>query len=150
MDDNTNDSSLQLQVSEENVATSDTLQISGSDVDAMTAIAADASLMLSTSTPTKARSELYYFRCVVFEVEGMLFNVPRQNFIKDSEIFRTMYQLPQGTEDVEGSSDTRPLVLKGVTAVDFEAFLSILYPLGNKPQTKSLDEWISVLRLSTM
>ncbi|KAF8216959.1 hypothetical protein K438DRAFT_1559229, partial [Mycena galopus ATCC 62051] len=81
------------------------------------------------------------------QVEDCLFNVPRYHFERTSEIFATMLTLPPGDAvEVEGQSDDNPIVLDGISEVDFRALLKILYPLTD---FMSKDEWLSVLKLST-
>ncbi|KAJ7786710.1 hypothetical protein B0H14DRAFT_3163765 [Mycena olivaceomarginata] len=54
-----------------------------------------------------------------------------------------------GTQ-VEGRNDENPIVLEGVSSVDFQALLKVLYPLDIlKPHALTTEEWISVLKLST-
>ncbi|KAF8216953.1 hypothetical protein K438DRAFT_1798071 [Mycena galopus ATCC 62051] len=100
---------------------------------------------------TVARDENYYFKTITFKVEDCLFNVPRYHFERTSEIFASMLTLPPGDGvKVEGQSDDKPIVLDGISKVDFRALLKILYPLQIcRTDFMSKDEWISVLKLST-
>ncbi|KAF8216984.1 hypothetical protein K438DRAFT_1798113 [Mycena galopus ATCC 62051] len=66
-----------------------------------------------------------------------------------------MLTLPPGDGvKVEGQSDDNPIVLEGISSVDFRALLKVLYPLdaqavlGDSWMTKA--EWISVIKLSTL
>ncbi|KAG7449823.1 uncharacterized protein BT62DRAFT_871066, partial [Guyanagaster necrorhizus] len=85
-------------------------------------------------------------------VENRLFKIPSHYFVQHSEIFGTTFDLPQGSQSPEGLSDELPLVLHGISAEDFGHLLEIVYP-QKVPQDYSAfrkQEWISVLRLSTM
>ncbi|ESK97271.1 hypothetical protein Moror_17836 [Moniliophthora roreri MCA 2997] len=74
----------------------------------------------------------------------------------NSDVFSAMFTLPQGNCVPEGSSDTNPIRLDGVSALDFQRFAELLYPTHiifpgqtyhNRTLTK--DEWILILRLAT-
>ncbi|KAH8117107.1 hypothetical protein DFH11DRAFT_1152839 [Phellopilus nigrolimitatus] len=102
------------------------------------------------------RDKSYYFSLLVFKVEDCLFRVPQQGFESQSEVFKTMFTLPSG-EDTEqdGCSDDRPLVLEGIKADDFRAFLKLLYPQFRRPtraneRTLSEEESLVVLSLARM
>jgi len=67
-----------------------------------------------------------------------------------------MLTLPAGDGvEAEGQSRENPIVLEGVSSVDFQSLLKVLYPLdlpqilSNSRAWMSKDEWISVLKLST-
>ena len=104
------------------------------------------------STPTEEPQEMiecpsFYFNHVVFQVspfdingirhsrrgrlqvEDTLFRVPRRYFEQESEIFRTMFQLPvaEGIAP-DGSSNERPLLLEGVNKEDFRQLLKVMFP----------------------
>ncbi|KAJ7655374.1 hypothetical protein B0H17DRAFT_1021590 [Mycena rosella] len=95
----------------------------------------------------------YYLATVVFQVENSIFNVPRFQFERSSEIFATTFTLPpaDGTKP-EGSSPHNPFKLEGISSADFRALLKLLYPLTCLPKTPTLtkDEWMSVLKLATL
>lgn len=51
---------------------------------------------------------------------------------------------------MEGNDEKNPIVLTGVTKVDFENLMKIMYPLQIcDTQNLSYDQWVSVLKLST-
>ncbi|KAJ7763591.1 hypothetical protein DFH07DRAFT_956402 [Mycena maculata] len=105
---------------------------------------------MSTTTPsTPMRDQTYYWESVTFQVEHRLFKVPRYQFERNSEIFAGTFMLPT-TGDVEGKSDKNPIKLEGISSVDFERLLAVLYPLENPMPTFSKDHWISVLKLATL
>lgn len=64
------------------------------------------------------------------KAEDTLFRVPKDRFEKMSDVFRTMFTLPSGTDcqQVEGNDDDHPLVLEGVHADNFHQILRLLYP----------------------
>jgi hypothetical protein len=56
--------------------------------------------------------------------------VHRYFFERDSAIFAAMFSLPPVVgERPEGEVIENPIVLEGVNALDFDRFLSVLYPL---------------------
>jgi hypothetical protein len=60
-------------------------------------------------------------------VENTLFKVPKNHFTTSS-IFATIFTLPSGEKDVEGTEE-RPFMLHGISAVDFECLLKVMYPM---------------------
>ena len=64
------------------------------------------------------------------KVENTLFRIPKNGFQVADSFFETIFSLPQpkGTI-VEGSDDTYPLPLDGVSKAYFRGFLRVLYPL---------------------
>jgi len=62
-----------------------------------------------------------------------------------------MFTVPPGDKPVEGSGDENPLELKSIQKVDLQRLLRAMFPdLAFKPATMGIEEWISVLKLSTM
>ncbi|KAL5532891.1 hypothetical protein ACEPAF_4665 [Sanghuangporus sanghuang] len=106
---------------------------------------------LSSSTSIgKPRDNHYYFTLTTFEVEDIMFRVPRLPFEAESQIFRDMFALPTDVP-ADGNSDEMPLVLHGVSAKDFRAFLKVLFDPAHAPQIEpTQDEWTSVMRLAHM
>ncbi|KAK0241214.1 hypothetical protein EDD85DRAFT_743145, partial [Armillaria nabsnona] len=98
---------------------------------------------------TLIHDEVFYWNNIVFLVENTLFNVPRYHFENFSEVFKTMFALPQSDNvSVDGSSDEHPLVLHGVTAQEFRSLLSAM--LLPEPPLMKKEAWIAVLKLSNM
>ncbi|KAJ7464562.1 hypothetical protein FB451DRAFT_1042344, partial [Mycena latifolia] len=64
-------------------------------------------------------------------------------------IFANTFSLPTVGE-AEGTTDENPFELKGISGVDFQRFLEVLYPLTNPLLSLPPDHWISVLKLATM
>ncbi|KAK0195916.1 hypothetical protein F5146DRAFT_924703, partial [Armillaria mellea] len=84
-------------------------------------------------------------------VENQLFKVTRRMFEESSEVFSTMFSLPQGdSSPVDGSDDEHPLVLQGIKSVDFENLLKAIVDAGRQAVPKSEAEWLSALKLATM
>ncbi|KAK7024955.1 hypothetical protein R3P38DRAFT_3356199 [Favolaschia claudopus] len=96
------------------------------------------------------RDPKYYLENITFKVEARIFKVPRYHFEHSSEVFATTFTLPVGDGNAEGASDENPVVLEGISSLDFQRLLKVLYPL-DIPQILSMpkDDWISVLKLST-
>ncbi|KAF8068024.1 hypothetical protein FPV67DRAFT_1357312, partial [Lyophyllum atratum] len=77
-------------------------------------------------------------------VEDCLFKVPIHYFNASTDFFTSDFEsLGKNGEDV--------LKLENITKTDFRALLNLMYPLPLAlTRTLSDDEWISVLKLSTM
>lgn len=88
-------------------------------------------------------------RFPLLQVEGTLFKVLQCRFLNESPISRGTYSLRQQA-DAEGHSDDKPIDLTGVEKLDFTRFLRVLYPLHSHGPTGPVDDWNSVLKLSTM
>jgi len=94
------------------------------------------------------RNDLYYFDFVVFQVQNTLFKVPKGHFTTSS-VFATIFTLPPGENDVEGTED-KPFVLHGISDIDFESLLKFMYPLHLTNVKLTQQDWISALKLSTL
>ncbi|KAJ6481256.1 hypothetical protein C8R47DRAFT_1135174 [Mycena vitilis] len=121
----------------------------------------------ASPTHSGPRDRMYYLESITFkvraprnprdglydlQVEDGIFKVPRYHFEHSSEIFATTFTLPAiDAVQAEGQSDENPFILEGISRVDFERLLKVLYPL-DIPQILSMakDDWISVLKLSTL
>ena len=97
------------------------------------------------------RDETYYMQdgSCILQVENTLFNVSsvgcdlilveshisifaqvhRTLLCKDSSLFSTMFELPQGEHESDGGSDSSPILLCGETVSGFRNFLWVLYAL---------------------
>ncbi|KAF6745180.1 hypothetical protein DFP72DRAFT_53997 [Ephemerocybe angulata] len=82
-----------------------------------------------------------------------IYRIPKSVLEEWSQTFKDMFGIPQG-ESVEGSSDGNPIILPGCTIAEFEDLMKVLltptYVSSIKPFTLSEDQWIGVLKLSTM
>ncbi|TDL18241.1 hypothetical protein BD410DRAFT_793562 [Rickenella mellea] len=96
----------------------------------------------------------YFFKLVVFLVEGTLFRLPRILFEEQSSVFRDMFLLPppghEGGE--EGTSSTNPIRLDGVKKSDFESFLGVLVPQALNPSRPemTMQDWLRALKVAGM
>lgn len=61
------------------------------------------------------------------QVEGVLFKVPRFKFERSSSVFSDMFAIP-AEDSQEGSSDDKPIRLELIEQVDFQRFLSAMFP----------------------
>ncbi|KAJ7125209.1 hypothetical protein C8R44DRAFT_782592 [Mycena epipterygia] len=104
------------------------------------------------TTWSACRDQDYYLETVVFQVQSTLFRVPRYQFERHSEIFAATFTLPQAGGISEGSEDKNPIKLEGISHLDFQRLLKVLYPLTAIPKTPELHgyEWISVLKLANL
>lgn len=48
-------------------------------------------------------------------------------FELESEVFRTMFEIPQGDGSTEGEADETPIVLPSVSVPEMEALLNFFY-----------------------
>lgn len=96
-----------------------------------------------TTHRTKPRDDQFYLRSAIFEVEDVLFQLPIANFVQESEVFKTLFEVPQpsspnstsaeredpnGVEhDVEGATDANPIRLVGVKKDDFKNLVRVMY-----------------------
>jgi len=105
----------------------------------------------TTSTVKAQEDHEFYFQDIILLVENSLFKVAARNFITESDVFATMFQLPQNPDVVaDGLSNDQPLRLEGVKSDDFRQLLRVMYPSGiGKHETLTTEQWISVLALST-
>ncbi|KAF9071525.1 hypothetical protein BDP27DRAFT_1174979, partial [Rhodocollybia butyracea] len=88
----------------------------------------------------------------VAQVETVLYRVPPSDLTKVSPVFRDMLETPSGSEASEGRSDNRPIFLESITRIDWERLLKVIFHKSylDPPLQFNLDEWISVLKLSTL
>jgi len=107
-------------------------------------------IMNSTSEATRHHRLYFVDGNIIFRAGNILFNVHRYFFVRDSPLFQTMFFLPPGEgEEVEGRSDEKPIHLSGVSPIQFEHFLDILYPLAFGVYSGGLSKWTDVLDLAT-
>jgi len=102
----------------------------------------ETSMIQPNQLDAAKRHPTYYFKDgnVVFLVEGVLYNVHRYFFERDSSHFRSILE----ATDAVGS-----LALSDVSSSDFDEFLAILYPTDfRKPAEKSTPQWTSILHLA--
>ncbi|RXW20342.1 hypothetical protein EST38_g5512 [Candolleomyces aberdarensis] len=102
-----------------------------------------------SETPTSTRKK-YYIHPVTFKVEDEIYRVPSHGLADASEVFATMFTLPQSNKG-EGQSDENPIELPLCTKAEFESLLEVLYPNSEfqDPAKLSKEQWLHVLKLST-
>ncbi|KAF5342860.1 hypothetical protein D9757_014327 [Collybiopsis confluens] len=113
---------------------------------------------LSTGRSVKINSA-FYFDFVVFQVEQVLYRLPRHRFTEESSVFADMFALPQGAERLtEGSDNDNPIRLEQTQRKDWDCLLKLLFhrqaalPVlhpGLPEPNFGFDEWVSVLSLAT-
>ncbi|KAG7091209.1 hypothetical protein E1B28_010261 [Marasmius oreades] len=103
---------------------------------------------------TPQRDTEFYFDTITFLVDNIIFKVPSQYIHEESEVFGAGAQISAQSD--EGSSDANPVKLSplphGCSAEDFRHLLRIIVALTVKlptPKSYSLEQWLSVLKLST-
>ncbi|KAF5355536.1 hypothetical protein D9758_006287 [Tetrapyrgos nigripes] len=108
--------------------------------------------MAATKTSFPKTDVSYYWETVVFLVEDTVFKIPKYHFAKSSEVFESMFSLPQGDKEAEGNTDANPIRLEGIQAIDFRRFLKVLYPsqIPWREDETTMDEWKSILKLATL
>jgi len=94
------------------------------------------------------RNDLFYLDFIVFQVQNTLFKVPKNHFTASS-VFATIFTLPPGENEVEGTED-KPFMLHGISEVDFESLLKLMYPPPFTNVNLTQQDWISALKLSTL
>lgn len=119
---------------------------------------ADQTTVDEGTDQTVTRDETYYLQdgSCVLRVQNTLFNVHRTLLAKDGSLFSSMFSLPQGESEVEGTSDSCPIHLTGETVSEFRNFLWVLYALPHElgeitiPQMDlpRLDRLVDIARVS--
>ncbi|KAH6908561.1 hypothetical protein BKA70DRAFT_1280195 [Coprinopsis sp. MPI-PUGE-AT-0042] len=108
-------------------------------------------MQTSASIPSsrRYRHASHYLSFSIFCVENQLYCLPKDHLSLHSEVFAGMFSIDNGTD---GQSDDHPIVLEGYKSEDFDALLRIIVPKPLEPSPPYLnkDEWISVLKLSTI
>ncbi|KAF9535074.1 hypothetical protein CPB83DRAFT_843433 [Crepidotus variabilis] len=103
----------------------------------------DSGLATSDGASIRERHSLYFFKMVVFEVEGTLFHVPKDGFTILDPAFFDRFRGPTDEE----SSEEAPIVIKDTTAESFYGLLLVIYPFHQVKQT--FTEWQGALDLAT-
>ncbi|KAI1788338.1 hypothetical protein LXA43DRAFT_1159976 [Ganoderma leucocontextum] len=87
---------------------------------------------------------------LVIQVENTLFRVFRSTFTRHSAFFKDLFSLPGPVGTAEGLDDDTPLQFSGISAVEFERLLWVLYPPRyGAHQAHTPTEWTSILSLAT-
>ncbi|KAH7877254.1 uncharacterized protein C8R40DRAFT_1248471 [Lentinula edodes] len=114
---------------------------------------------MDTLTSTEAalpsaypRDFSFFYDYRTFLVEGYLFKFPINTLAIESDIFRTMMEVPAPSQ-TEGLTDENPIHLEGVLKDDFRQLLRVLAPprrFKEPVPILTFSEWTSVLRLADM
>jgi len=95
------------------------------------------------------RDNVFYFETVTFQVEDTLFRVIKSDFEVQGTPFEAFFSLPHTpSKIVEGTDDSSPIYLHGISEVKFRSFLRVLYPFKGAVTTYA--EWIAALELAIM
>ncbi|KAJ7119487.1 hypothetical protein C8R44DRAFT_788178 [Mycena epipterygia] len=125
-------------------------RLDSSDADASTFVGADASGVAKI-----VRDSVYYKTsgdCKI-RIGDTLFCIHRFQLERDSSAFQTMFQLPQGTEKPQGTTDEDPIILTGDTVEEFRALCWALYALPDEivregTAGKSMEKLVNVATIS--
>jgi hypothetical protein len=74
----------------------------------------------------RIRTQAWTEVTLILKVEDALFKLPKSHFVSSS-VFATIFTLPPGDQDVEGTDD-KPFMLHGISEVDFVSLLKVMYP----------------------
>ncbi|KAJ7118423.1 hypothetical protein C8R43DRAFT_901562 [Mycena crocata] len=85
----------------------------------------------------------------IFLVENQRFKVHRHFLVQESDVFKWMFICPPGSGEPDGSTDERPILLPGVTAMEFETLLDFFYTEKFQRHDALMEEWIELLAIST-
>ncbi|KDQ28298.1 hypothetical protein PLEOSDRAFT_1104964 [Pleurotus ostreatus PC15] len=110
--------------------------------------------MSSTTTDEASalRNKSFYMSFSVFQVERELFKIPTAYLTQYSTIFNEMLtpKLPPGAA-ARGQCDDNPIILDGVSKLDFERFLTTVFRFQVEPtRTFNTAHWLSVLKLASL
>ncbi|KAF7309198.1 BTB domain-containing protein [Mycena kentingensis (nom. inval.)] len=109
--------------------------------------------------PAPVRHSRFYVSNVnvTLQVENTLFQIPKSCLQQYSEIFAHLFEVPQleakGGSTIQGQSDENPIRLEGVTVVEFESLLKVIFPIKaseNAQDDLSNEDWVAILKLATM
>ncbi|KAF7364474.1 BTB domain-containing protein [Mycena sanguinolenta] len=108
--------------------------------------------MLSTDV-SRDKEHYYLAGDSIIRVENTLFKIHKAFLSHNSPLFATLFDLPVGTGNPEGSSDALPIFLEGDTADDFRALLKYIYAPPIQVQLSEITlvavpELVSVAKLS--
>jgi len=106
---------------------------------------------LSDPESSPSHDPEYYLHddMAIFLVDHRLYKVHRHFLERESEIFRWMFLCPPRPEGAEGRADDKPIPLPGVMRHEFKALMDYFYNGMHDDFKFSLDEWISILSISS-
>ncbi|KAJ8697108.1 hypothetical protein PTI98_006914 [Pleurotus ostreatus] len=118
---------------------------------------------MNTSIPTNGhafyhrrstvRNQAFYIDFAAFQAEDELFMAPTNYLKANSATFNQLLDLQLGADPTAGQSDENPIVLDGVSKVDFERFLGVAVAAnyqGEPPVALGVPHWLSVLGLASL
>ncbi|KDQ56434.1 hypothetical protein JAAARDRAFT_132540, partial [Jaapia argillacea MUCL 33604] len=101
------------------------------------------------------KHDRFYFAdgSIVFLVNNTLYKIHRYFLQRDSDVLSERINwdaLTGGGALSDGSAEYHSLQLENINAIEFDRFLSTLYPFYVNRPFRRFDEWTSVLRLASM
>ncbi|KAG9221320.1 hypothetical protein CCMSSC00406_0009431 [Pleurotus cornucopiae] len=109
--------------------------------------------MPSIITQAPVRNQAFYMDFATFQAEDELFMAPTNYLKANSAAFNQLLDLQLGADPTAGQSDENPIVLDGVSKVDFERFLGVAVAAnyqGEPPVALGIPYWLSVLKLANL
>ncbi|KAF8802627.1 hypothetical protein BYT27DRAFT_7196568 [Phlegmacium glaucopus] len=99
----------------------------------------------------RKRDKLYFFNPLFIQVENVLFKVPSYYFGNKSDKLASI-STHSSCKCIEESSEDKPFVLDGILVNEFRLFLATSFPIPGQPKPVDLtgEEWVSILKLSTL
>jgi hypothetical protein len=83
--------------------------------------------MARTENPRRHSKFYAEYDMVTILVDDCLFRVPKRYLQQHSDVFASMFALPQSDPQVEGQSEETPIRLDGAPLEEFEALLDMIY-----------------------
>ncbi|KAI0942912.1 hypothetical protein AcV7_002197 [Taiwanofungus camphoratus] len=106
--------------------------------------------------PTEAaglrpRHPLFYMQdeMIILDVDGSLYRVHRYHLEHGSEYFRRLLRSCTSEDNTAGKTDETAIAVTEVTQGDFDCLLNFLYYKVYELDTVPLNDWITLLRVST-
>ncbi|KZV74169.1 hypothetical protein PENSPDRAFT_749476 [Peniophora sp. CONT] len=125
-----------------------------SDTVPSTPILSFSTLSSSPVPTTRRHSSRFSVQIVVFEADGVIFEVPRYGVPQSATIaaFEARFPCPREDPECPGSSVDNPIVVHCVTEVEFCCILTAMYPPTGQTALFELtsEEWTIVFRLAKM
>ncbi|KAF9050205.1 hypothetical protein BJ165DRAFT_1457155 [Panaeolus papilionaceus] len=100
------------------------------------------------------RDPIYFCENVVLMAEDRVFSVPKGGLLNNGTYFHSLFG-PQILKDTDlripaaGSSEQHPIVLKGISKVDFHNLLRVIYPFQGIDFPSGDEHWLGILDLAT-
>ncbi|THH19335.1 hypothetical protein EW146_g1806 [Bondarzewia mesenterica] len=90
----------------------------------------------------------------IFLVENRLFRIHQYFLVQNSPVLRDMFTLPLNVSDndkdkeIEGSLDSKPISLPGVTILEFESLLKFFHQSMLDNFSMPVESWVALLSIS--